>query len=531
MSDEQKTAGKFSKEAPVRKRADIFNANGQLVTMPWDEDAEQGVLSCFMHDPVNLIPDFRATVVTEAFYHPQNQAMYLAMVEFTENVKDPKPLEYILFTNFLRDTGQLDKAGGVPFLSKLLSFVPTPAHYGHYVGILKEKLKLRQIIKVCGEAIDGTAVYHEEGVDELLGKVQQEILAIGEEAKKGGPQQCRVYAMQAFDEIEFAMNNIGNVSGLQTGHVDLDRILNGLEKQDRIVVGARPSIGKTSLVLNWAKRLSLVDGRPGAMFSLDGSGKMLMKRCMAEWAGVSLGKIRMGMASREELNAITRATSVWSKAPFYIDERPALSAHQICATARRLKRTMGLEWMAVDYFQVMTYPGEKDKRIELDRCSQALLALAQELDISLIEIVQLNREAEKGKGRPKMSDIKECGQVEQDASKIILLSREEREWGQFMAKGDAGEEDIADWDKDNAPPLLLNEIPIIADVVKNKDGPTGPVWLRFLKDITRYRSLVPDKKLFSSAYNKKGREKMHESEVKRKEQEGDGDPFGGLLEG
>lgn len=519
MSEEPK-GGKYSKDKPVRKRTDIVNEQGQLVEMPWDSDAEKGVLSCFLHDPENLLPDFRGTVPEEAFYHPCNLILFKAMVEYTE-VQPPRPLEYILFSAFLRDTGQIEKIGGPGMLSELLNFVPTPAHYGYYVGILKDKLKLRQIIKICGEAIQGTAEYHEEGVDELLGKVQQEILSISDDAKKGGPQQCKVYVWQAFDEIDFAMNNIGSVTGLQTGLVDVDRILNGLEKQDRIVVGARPSIGKTSLVLNWAKRLALQDGRPGAIFSLDGSGKMLMKRCMAESAGVSLHKIRLGQASREELQAITRATSEWQKAPLYIDERPALTAHQICAAARRLKRSMGLEWMAVDYFQVMTYPGEKDKRIELDRCSQALLALAQELDISLIEIVQLNRDAEKNRGRPKMSDIKECGQVEQDASKIILLSREEREWGEFMGNKN-GEEEIPEWDRENAPELLLNEIPIIADVVKNKDGPTGPIWLRFLKDITRYRSLVPDKKLFSSSYNKKGREKMHESEAKRKEQDGSG---------
>jgi replicative DNA helicase len=173
-----------------------------------------------------------------------------------------------------------------------------------------------------------------------------------------------------------------------------------------------------------------------------------------------------------------------------------------------LKHSQGIQWIAVDYFQVVTCPdakAAKDQRIELNIISQLFMGLAMELDIPIILLVQLNREAEKSKGRPKMSDIKECGQVEQDATKIVLLSREDRDWDAIMDP-DKGDEDIDMKDRKTAPRLELDELLVVAEVVKNKDGPTGPVWLRFQKNVTRFRSLVPDKPLFSSSHNKEGRE-------------------------
>jgi replicative DNA helicase len=462
---------------PRRQRPEPEPHEDPSRSLPWDSDAEKGVLSCFLHDP-NLIAEMRAILPAEVFYHPANKMLYEVMVELTES-KPPKPLDTI---------------GGAGTLSELLNFVPTPAHFGYYCGILKDKLLLRQVINHCNEGIKGAYEYQENGAMELVGKLQRDILTISDDNNQRGPQHCKKAVMEAFDQIDAMTRCVGSVAGLQTGLVDLDRMLNGMENKDRIVIGARPSVGKTSLLMNIAEALSLHQGRPGLIFSLDGDQAALMKRGIAARSGIPLVKFRMGMSSREEMRTLTRSSGEWQKAPLYLDDRPGLSIHQICTAARRLKHSQGIQWIAVDYFQVVTCPdakAAKDQRIELN--------------IPIILLVQLNREAEKSKGRPKMSDIKECGQVEQDATKIVLLSREDRDWDAIMDP-DKGDEDIDMKDRKTAPRLELDELLVVAEVVKNKDGPTGPVWLRFQKNVTRFRSLVPDKPLFSSSHNKEGRE-------------------------
>jgi len=468
--------------------------------MPRSDDAERGLLSCFLQNPSELLTDAQASLPPDAFYHAGSRLLYEEMLWFNTH-RPAEPLDIVTFSQYLIDKKLMDKIGGPGTLAELLNFVPTPAHYPYYKGIALEKLQLRHIIGVCTSTIQATYEYEENPAD-LLSNFQRDALALTTSQDTSGPVPFSTAVMQAVEEIEWMHAHQGEVLGLQCGLSDIDRCLNGFEKDDRIILGARPSDGKTSMLMTWAHHFSHVQKRPGLIISLDGKAKTLAKRVIAAHGRVSLGLLRTGFGTKEVFRAIGRSANEINNAPIFIEERSGLSIYQIESIARQYKKKHQIEWLAVDYIQLVTCPTKKqeDPRIELARVSIGLMNLAKDLEIPVIELAQLNRKAD-DRGRPKLSHLKECGQFEQDATKAILLSRDDRDWEEVLK-----DEEIDEFDRKRAAAPGLHTRLTIADIVKNKDGPTGPQWLRLETDITKFESFIPGKPLYENTVNKQDHE-------------------------
>lgn len=485
--------------------------------MPFDGDAEKGVLSCFLHTPTELMDDAVATLPAEAFYHAGHRLFYEELLEMHGL---HLPIEYIAIGSRLRSKETLDKVGGDGFLSEVLDFVPTPTHYGLYKGILLDKLALRRLITACDNG-KASCYKHQEDVTAAIDECQREVLAVSLVREERGPVPAKIVAMEAAEQIEAQHRNPGKVAGMVCGLSDLDRVLNGFEKKDRIMFCARPSVGKTSLLMTVVNHLAVENKEPGVIFSLDGDRTGLMRRGIALRSGIGLGKIRAGfLQDKEDWAKITRATSDWMSAPFFIDDRPGVTIQEMGTILRRFKKKHGITWAAVDFYQKMKSGSKRsergDLRVELVECSQGWMNLMMELDLAGIMLAQLSRESAKGKKRPTMEDILESGAAEQDATKIVLMSTDWREWEEIKKNAD---EEIDKQDIAAAPAPRHDDRFVIADVVKNKDGPTGPQWLRLRTTITKFESFVPGKKLYNSQHNKT--ERLKANEAKEQERQAD----------
>lgn len=482
---------KAAKDQPV--------VSDMLRGMPRSEDAERGVLSCFLQNPAELLPDAQVSLPEDAFYHVGNRLLYTELLWLNTHRAD-KPIDLVTLSQYLIDKGNIDKIGGPATLAEIYNFVPTAAHYPYYKGILMDKRKLRGVIGVCTESIQHSYEY-EENPDDVVSALQRDALALTVNMESRGPTPFSTAVLQAVEDIAWMHQHQGHVLGLECGLADLDRPLNGFEPGDRVIVGARPSDGKTSLLMTWARHFSHVQRLPGLIISLDGKAKKLAARVIAAHGRVPLGQLRTGFGTNEIFKSIARAANELNATPLWIWDQPGLTIYQIESIFRMYKKQHGIMWGAIDYVQLVTCPTKKqeDPRIEQARVSIGLMNLAEELAIPMIELAQLNRRADE-RGRPRLSNLRECGQYEQDATKAILLSREDRDFAELLK-----DEEIDEFDRKRATPPALECRFTIADIVKNKDGPTGPQWLRLQKDITHFDSFFIGKKLFESQQNKTGR--------------------------
>lgn len=474
--------------------------------MPFSDDAEKGILSCFLHTPTELLDDAQHRIPVDAFYHPANRRLYAELLEMHEM---HLPVEYIALSQRLQDKGDMDKIGGQGALAELLDFVPTPTHYGYYTGIVMDKYSLRRLIAACDKGKQSCYEFQED-VPACIDTCQREVLAVSVSREEKGPVAAHVIFAAAMDRIEAQAKHPGAVTGLPCGLADIDRMLNGFEPKDRVIIAARPSVGKTALLMSMANHFCNELQAPGLIFSLDGDSTALGVRGIGLRSGVSLTKMRAGFITNPNDGAsVGRAGLAWQKSPLFIDDRPGVTIQEMATIARRWKKNHGIQWVAVDFFQKMKSGSNRaakgDLRIELVEASQGWMNMVMELDLCGIMLAQLNRDAEGRKSRPTMADIKECGAADEDATKIILLSPDHRGsdaegWAAILK-----DDEIDSKDRQTAPSPRHDDRFVIAEVVKNKDGPTGPVWLRLRETITRFESFVPGKKLYASAHNKEGR--------------------------
>lgn len=447
-------------------------------SMPWDSDAEKGVLSCFFHDPSNLLNDAQVNIPDEAFYHPSNQLIYKVMKEFNNG---HRPVEYIALSVYLRDTNQLDKVGGAGALSEILNFVPTPAHYGYYKGILRDKHLLRRIINACTESIQNAYEFQED-VPALLDRVEERVMNVRDDTESRDTiKPLKHHVMEAFDSIEEMIKDPGKLRGISTGYRKLDSLSNGLQGGEMFVLAARPSMGKTSLVMNMVENAAVNAEIPVAVFSLEMSAVMLVRRLIVARAGVSMSRIMNGMLSREELRAVTRACGELQKANIFIDETPSLNILDFRAKARRLKKQHNIGFIAIDYLQLMTATTKKSdsRQNEIAAISAGIKAVAKELNVPVVVLAQLNRQVESRKGqRPMLSDLRESGSIEQDADMVGLLTR--ADYAGSKQEDDSKDRKDAEADEAAAKGKAL------LIIAKNRNGPTDDVPLKFVAELMRF---------------------------------------------
>ncbi|HEY5753916.1 MAG TPA: replicative DNA helicase [Chthoniobacterales bacterium] len=438
-------------------------------TIPHSSDAELGVLCSAFLNPREVLDECILRLTAGHFYIPAHATVFELMVEMQKRGVE---IDAITVTQHLRDRKQLDQVGGVPFLNNLFTFVPTAANFSFYIEILREKFLLRQIIITCTEC--AAASYDEQqDVATLLDDVERKVFAITEERVNQKVPTMRENVMAAIESIEQLFERRGKITGLETGFTDLDRMTDGLHPSEMIVIAARPSMGKTAFAMNIAEHVAVNEKKAVAVFSLEMSVSQLTQRLLGSLARVNLRNLRDGFLSQRDFPALTEAGAKLSSAKMFIDDSSSLSVLELAAKARRLKAQHDIELIVIDYLQLLRSTSRRaqdNRQLEISEISNGVKALAKELKIPIIVLAQLNRQSEKREGnKPRLSDLRESGSIEQDADVVGLLMRSEY---------------YADDDESKAEAQGLAEL-IIA---KQRNGPVGEVPLTFLKEFTRFEN-------------------------------------------
>ncbi|MBA2433122.1 MAG: replicative DNA helicase [Chthoniobacterales bacterium] len=436
-------------------------------TLPHSVEAEQGVLGSMLISPREIIAECVERITEEYFYVPAHQTVYTVLVELW-NVG--AGIDLITFTQTLRDRNLLETVGGASFVTSLYTFVPTAANITYYLEIVREKFILRQIISACTESVRRS--YEEQDqVDNLLDEVEQKIFAVGEDRFKGQMPGMKEQVMGALESIEQLWERRGEITGISTGFTELDRMTNGLHEAEMIVIAARPSMGKTALAMNIAEHVAITSKLPVAVFSLEMSSQQLVQRLLCSRARVNLQKVREGFLAERDFPSLTAAASKLAEAQIYIDDTAGLSILELRAKARRLKAQKDIQLIVVDYLQLLkstTRRAQDNRQLEISEISSGIKGLAKDLKLPIIVLAQLNRQPEaRSGGKPRLSDLRESGSIEQDADLVGLLVRPE-----------VYEED------EEARAEKAGEAELI--IAKQRNGPVGEVPLTFLKEFTRF---------------------------------------------
>ncbi|HKP04852.1 MAG TPA: replicative DNA helicase [Chthoniobacterales bacterium] len=446
-----------------------FTASSQDIhrTLPHSVEAEQGVLGSMLISPREIIAECVEKINEDYFYDPAHQTIYTVLVELWNAGQG---IDLITFTQVLRDQNLLETVGGAAAVTSLFTFVPTAANVTYYLEIVRDKYILRQIIAACTESVRRSFEEQDE-VHNLLDEVEQKIFSVGEDRFKGQMLTMKDQVMEAIEAIEQLYERRGGITGISTGFAELDRMTNGLHEAEMIVIAARPSMGKTALAMNIAEHVAINEKLPVAVFSLEMSSQQLVQRLLCSRARVNLQKVRDGFLAERDFPSLTAAASKLAEAQIFIDDSASLSILELRAKARRLKAQKDIKLIVVDYLQLLrstTRRAQDNRQLEISEISSGLKGLAKELKVPVVVLAQLNRQPEaRTGGKPRLSDLRESGSIEQDADLVGLLVRPE----------------IYEEDED-ARAEKAGEAELI--IAKQRNGPVGEIALTFLKEFTRF---------------------------------------------
>jgi replicative DNA helicase len=437
---------------------------------PHSLPAEQGVLGCVLLSPSECLGDciqkFKGQAVV--FYDLRHRAIYETLVDMYDR---KEAVDMLTVQQRLKDKHQLDVVGGPGYVTALPDAVPSAANLSYYADIVWEKFILRKMVSVCTEAI-GRVHEHEGEVDALLDEIERDILQISEARVEASEASIKDLVHRAINTIEDFHQRQGMLTGIGTGFMDYDKMTSGLQKGEMIVIAARPSMGKTSLAMNIAEHVALDQRLPVGVFSLEMTADSLVLRMLCSRARVNLRNIRDGFLAERDFPKLTGAAGKLANAPLFIDDTAGLSILQLRAKARRMHQQYGIKLFVVDYLQLLHSTARRidNRQQEIADISNGIKALAKELKVPVIVLSQLNRDLEKDKSRkPRLSDLRESGAIEQDADLVALLY-----------KPSTGDDEDAGPEQDAVPVNLL--------IAKQRNGPTGDINLTFLKSYTRFES-------------------------------------------
>jgi replicative DNA helicase len=472
--------------APAARRTPAARRNGAAKaagaapdahrSLPQNVEAERGLLGSILLSPREVLNDCAEQITEEAFYSPAHGTIFRVLVEMWSANQQ---IDVITLTNRLRDLNVLDAVGGPGAVTELFGFVPTAANAPHYLDIVLEKSLLRRMITACTSS--AARCYEEQGdVPQLLDDVEREIFTIGETRFRKTAPDMRDEVFAALENIEKMYQQRGRISGLATGFTVFDQMTDGLHPGEMIIVAARPSMGKTALAMNIVEHvaLNLEEPKPVGVFSLEMSTQQLVQRMLCSRARVNMKKIRSGMLARAEHGKLNDAAAALSESSIFIDDTASLTILELRAKARRMRDRHRIELIAIDYLQLCrstSRRGQDNRQIEIAEISSGIKALAKELEIPIIVLAQLNRQPEqRGGGKPRMSDLRESGSLEQDADVVALLVRPE----------------VYEDDEDTKSDLAGKAELLIA---KQRNGPIGEIPLTFIKEYTRFENAAFDR--------------------------------------
>ena len=442
---------------------------------PHSIEAEQSVLGGLLLSGLandSTAWDTIADKVTEGdFYRQDHRLIFRAIADLVE---DSKPLDLVTVSEWLKQRGELEHAGGFAYLATMAKDTPSAANIKAYAEIVREKSVLRQLITVGTGIADSAFTAQGRPTKELLDEAEQKVFKIAEQGTRQGQvfKPLKGLLKVTLAHIEEMSKLDSNVTGVSTGYHDLDEMPSGSQKGDLDIVAGRPPMGKTTFSMNIAEYAAAHKKLPTAIFSMEMPAEQLTLRLLSSMGRVDQTRIRTGKLTDEDWPRIATAVKIFNDVPMFIDDSPALSPTEVRARARRLMREHGqLGLIVLDYLQLMQVGGSSDNRTaEISEISRSLKSLAKELSVPVIALSQLNRSLEQRPNkRPVMSDLRESGAIEQDADLIIFIYRDEVYNPESPDKGTA-------------------EI-IIA---KQRNGPIGSVRLTFLGKYTRFENFTPD---------------------------------------
>lgn len=442
---------------------------------PQNLEAEEAVLGSILleQDSIISVMEF---LVPDDFYRVAHQLIFAAMIELNQNSEAIDP---ITVSEKLRQMNQIENVGGEAGIIELLDKVPTAANVEFYTQIVLEKSTRRKLIKTSTNIVKN-AYQEDETIANVLDTAERDILSVSEGRNKAGFIPIRDVLHDAYESLEERSKNNGEVTGIATGYIGLDRMTSGLHADELIILAARPSVGKTAFVLNIAKNVAVNLNETVAIFSLEMGAESLVERIICSHASINAGHLKTGKLTDEEYTQYFVATGVLAEAPIYIDDTPGIRVSEIRAKCRRLKQERNnLGLVVIDYLQLIEGNGKESRQQEVSEISRNLKKLAKELKVPVIALSQLSRGVEQRQDkRPIMSDIRESGSIEQDADIVAFLYRDDY----YRQEPD---------ENGHVPEVEPNST-IEVIIEKNRSGPRGTVELNFMKEFNKFTNLVPD---------------------------------------
>jgi replicative DNA helicase len=442
------------------------NETQSLKLPPYSLEAEQAVLGGLMID--NGTWDQVSDVVKEAdFYRKDHRLIFSAIFSLAEK---NEPYDVVTLSEWLDSYNELNNVGGLSYLGSLAKNTPTAANIKAYAKIVRERSVLRQLIRVSTDIAE--SAYNPDGrsSSELLDMAESKVFEIAEKGARseGGYEKIQDLLVKAVDRIDELYQSDTAYTGIPTGFDDFDNMTSGLQKADLVIIAGRPSMGKTSFVMNLVENAAIKHKQPVAVFSMEMPGDQLVMRMMASLGRIDSNKIRTGKLDDADWPRLTSAVGILNEAPIFIDDTPGLNPMEIRSRARRIHREHGLGMIVIDYLQLMqsAKSNGENRATEISEISRSLKGLAKELGVPVLALSQLNRSLEQRPNkRPIMSDLRESGAIEQDADLIVFIYRDEVYNEDSPAKGTAE--------------IIIG---------KQRNGPIGMARLTFLGQYTRFEN-------------------------------------------
>lgn len=435
-------------------------------TLPHNIEAEQAVLGSMILSK-NALDEVMGSLDYNDFYSNQHIVIYKAIILLVE---ESKPIDLTTLTSRLVDLNQLDQCGGVDYLSAVSQSVYSSANINYYIDIVSEKSLLRKLIDIT-EKIASSGYESEESVSDLIQSAEKSFLEVTRNRRTKNFKSSEEVLKEVHDNLLILAQQGDGITGIPTGFRDLDKITNGFQKGDLIILAARPSVGKTAFALNLASNAAHLSKKPVAIFSLEMGADQLIKRMISSRGRIEGNKLRTGKFDDEDWLKYSKAVDILSNDPIYIDDTPGIRMTEVASKCRKLEREQGLGMIVIDYLQLIvgSEKSRESRQLEVSEISRSLKALARELEVPVIALSQLSRGVEQRQDkRPMMSDLRESGAIEQDADIVSFLYRDD-----YYNKEDS-------------------EFPGVVELIlgKHRNGATGDIKLSFEKDINHFTNIA-----------------------------------------
>lgn len=447
-------------------------------TPPHSVEAEESLLACCLIDGGDSVSScIEAKLTPEAFYEPGNRVIFEVLCDI---YRAGHPVDEAVLAEELRKRNLLDAVGGLVRVNQITNRIPTTAHRTYFLEQVRENALLRQLIGVATGAIEQCYQY-QGGIEEFIDRIERDMFQITQDRTNDSAREMKEPVKEATAVIAKMLERRGELTGVSSGFVDVDKMLFGFQKQEMTILAARPSMGKTSLALNFAEAAALPQNpkkNPPVgvlLFSLEMGSSQIALRMLCSHARVNMQRLRDGFVGRDsdETSRLGRSAEALKNAPIMIDDSSSISIMEMRAKARRVAQKMrdrgGLGMIVVDYLQLVSGTDPKANREQqVAEISRGLKGMAKELHVPVIVLSQLNRASEKENRVPRLSDLRESGSIEQDADVVLMLARPKDADEKFQTAADSAD--------------LI--------VAKQRNGPVGEIKLTFLKDITRFENHI-----------------------------------------